>query len=241
MLRSLLTASVPAMTTLPLPPAELRGLVGNTDTVEEFERVGRSIAGMMAALGLLPAGQRVLDVGCGCGRVAAHLVASPIAAYEGFDRNPRLIAWAAEQITPLDSRFHFQLVKVASPYDAFDGFHGEIPAGELTFPFADGLFDVALLSSVFTHMPVGDSRRYLAELARVLSPTGQVLATWFLTDAEEGIVEGLGYRHNRRDQAAAIAAAGFSGRRLFETPPPSPGDPPQQEWFLLSRSSAPAG
>lgn len=228
------------MPTLPLPPAELRGLVGNTDSVEEFEGIGRSIAGMMAALGLLPAGQRMLDVGCGCGRVAAHLLATPIASYEGFDRNPRLVSWAAEQITPIDRRFRFQLVKVASPYDAFDGFHGEIPAGELTFPFADGIFDVALLSSVFTHMPVGDSRRYLAELARVLAPSGQVLATWFLTDAEGGIVEGLGYRHNRRDQAAAIAAAGFSGRSLFETPPPSPGDPPQQEWFLLSRSSTPA-
>jgi SAM-dependent methyltransferase len=225
------------MTSLPLPPPELRGLVGNTDSVEEFERVGGSIAGMMKALGLLEPGHRILDVGCGCGRVAAQLLSSPIAAYEGFDRNPRLVQWAVDNIMAADPRFRFQLVSVESPYDELDGFRGTISARDLKFPYADGSFEVALLSSVFTHMPVVDSRRYLDELARVLEPDGKVLATWFLTDEPDGAVEGLGYSHNRAAQAEAVRAAGFSPRDLFglAAEPPAPGSPPRQEWFLLSR------
>jgi SAM-dependent methyltransferase len=225
------------MTSLPLPPPELRGLVGNTDSVEEFERVGSSIAGMMKALGLLEPGNRILDVGCGCGRVAARLLSSPIASYEGFDRNPRLVGWAAENIMPADPRFRFQLVSVESPYAELDGFRGTIPATDLRFPYADGSFEVALLASVFTHMPVADSRRYLDELARVLGPDGQVLATWFLTDEPEGAVEGLGYSHNRTAQTEAVRAAGFSAQDLFglAAEPPPPGSPPRQEWFLLRR------
>lgn len=223
------------MSILPLPPAELRALVGNTDSVEEFERVGSSIAGMMTALDLLPDGQRVLDVGCGCGRVARHLLASSVASYDGFDRNPRLIEWAERVIAASDSRFRFSLVKVTSPYDTLDGFHGEISAREVTFPYPDASFDVALLSSVFTHMPPDDARRYLAELARVLRPEGRVLATWFLTDLPGGEVVGLGYRHTRDEQADAVRSAGFRARRLFDPSPPVPGEPPQQEWFLLER------
>lgn len=227
------------MPTPPIPPPELRGLVGNTDTVEEFEGIGRSIAGMMDALGLLAPECRLLDVGCGCGRVAGQLLASPIAAYEGFDRNPELVRWAAENIGSIDRRFRFRLVSVASPYDDLDGFRGTIPASELRFPYPDGAFDVALLSSVFTHMSVDDSRRYLSELARVLTPQGQVLATWFLTDEPHGEIEGLGYSHNRRHQAEAVGAAGFSARNLFEQDAPAraPGSPPQQVWFLLRRTA----
>ncbi len=228
------------MPALPLPPPELRGLVGDTDSAEEYQGIGSAIAGMMQALGLLAPRYRILDVGCGCGRVAAQLVSSPIAAYQGFDRNPELVNWASEHITPIDSRFQFQLVRVESPYDEFDGFRGVIPARDLSFPFADGSFDVALLSSVFTHMSLVDARRYLRELARVLNAGGQVLASWFLTEAAEGAVEGLGYRHGRREQAAAIAAAGFSALSLTERAAEraAAGDPPQHEWFLLRRDPA---
>jgi len=240
MLSALPASTNHPMPALPLPPPELRGLVGDTDSVEEYQGIGGAIAEMMKALGLLAPGRRILDVGCGCGRVAAHLLSSPIASYQGFDRNPQLVNWASEHITRIDGRFRFQLVRVESPYDDFDGFRGIIPARDLSFPFANGMFDVALLSSVFTHMSIVDARRYLGELARVLTASGQVLASWFLTGAAQGAVEGLGYRHSRREQAEAISAAGFSALSLTErgAEREAPENPPQHEWFLLHRAPA---
>lgn len=227
----------------PLPPARLRGLVGESDSVEEFLGVGRSLAGMMAALGLLDPGARILDVGCGCGRAALQLRSTRLGSYRGFDRNPELVAWAQENIAAHDPRFEFRCIPVASPYDAYDGHQGTLRAEDLVFPYPDASFDVVLLASVFTHLPTTATRRYLAEAARVLVPGGRLLASWYLTSGPSERVEGLGFHHPRTEQGEAARYAGFNARALTPRPEDAEegGLPPVHEWFLLTREPEPVG
>jgi len=218
-----------------IPPPELRRLIGDGDSEEEFVRVGSGIAGMMASLGLLERGCRLLDVGCGCGRVAYFLRDSPIGSYAGFDRNPDLVAWAEAHLGAADPRFRFLHVSVASPYELLDGHRGSSSAQALRFPFPDAEFDLALASSVFTHMPSDDVDAYLRELRRVVAPRGRVLASWFLSDDPGGSVEGLGFAHDRALHLERVRASGFEARALWPAAPRSGREsrPPQHEWFLL--------
>jgi ubiquinone/menaquinone biosynthesis C-methylase UbiE len=170
------------------------GLVcGDVPNLEqEFESVGRQIARRLKALEMLEPGARLLDIGCGCGRVARHLLDSPIAAYAGFDRHPGMIEWAQTHIGGRDNRFQFKHVDVQSGYEEIDHSLGVVSAAELVFPFDDGAFSGALAASVFTHIDFPATSRYLNETARVLAAGGRIRASVFL-DETTGPMEGSGW------------------------------------------------
>lgn len=144
----------------------------------------------------------VLDIGCGVGRIAIALVPRlPDGRYEGFDVVPEFIRWCSREITPRHPNFRFQVADVRNrQYNR----NGGRPPAEYEFPFPDASFDLALATSVFTHIEPDGVRRYLSEAYRVLRPGGSFLCTFFLVDAE---VEGLLGRgrsafrldHRRRD------------------------------------------
>src|SRR5712691_2629805 len=52
------------------PPYSLRSFVGGA---QNFDQIGRWFLRELHGLGLLPHGARVLDIGCGCGRLAYAL------------------------------------------------------------------------------------------------------------------------------------------------------------------------
>ncbi len=160
----------------------------------QFPSVGARILeyGLVDAGGLRPE-EQVLDIGCGAGRVAAHLTRylDPAAgSYEGFDVMPRAIDWAQKQITTRHPNFHFQLAEVRN-----DEYSPEATGDASTyrFPYADGEFDFAFALSLYTHMLPFQVANYLRETARVLRPGGRGLATFFLLnpEAEELIAEGV--------------------------------------------------
>ena len=83
--------ATPPADELPLPPDVLRLMVAGTDDAEWFLTAGRRAAESLAAV-LAKAGvalhqcRRVLDFGCGCGRVIRHLRHLP-ADLHGCDTN----------------------------------------------------------------------------------------------------------------------------------------------------------
>jgi ubiquinone/menaquinone biosynthesis C-methylase UbiE len=164
-----------------LPPVEYMRLVSgeHPNLREHFESAGRRLAAQLAQREMLEPGSRLLDIGCGCGRVARHLLDSPIAAYAGFDRHPGMIEWAQSHIGDLDSRFQFQHVDVESGYTGIDNNVGSVAGSEFDFPYEDGSFTGALAASVFTHLDFATTRRYLAETARVLGQGGRALGDYF--------------------------------------------------------------
>jgi SAM-dependent methyltransferase len=192
------------------------------------------------ACGLQPH-HRVLDVGCGIGRVAIPLTQylSPPGAYEGFDPVAKSIRYCQARISPSYPHFRFQ---VADLYNKTYNPRGRYRDAEFRFPYDDASFDVAFAASVFTHLLPAGTERYVAETARVLKPGGRFFATFFLLNeaSKEALAGGrstIGFRpgpgahriHSRRHPEAAVAYEESFVLRLFEehglplTQPPAYG------------------
>jgi SAM-dependent methyltransferase len=174
---------------------------------------------------------RLLDIGCGCGRVARHLLGSPIAAYAGFDRHQGMIEWAQAHIGARDDRFRFQHVDVQSGYEERDSNVGTVSAAQFIFPYEDGAFTGALAGSVFTHIDFAATSQYLSETARVLAPGSRVLADYF-PDETTGPMGGSSWNFVIRtdDMRRAIEQAALE--ILIFHPAPAPG---RHSFFLLEK------
>lgn len=164
--------------TLPLPPTELRFMAENDD---EFLSIGDRIVLDMIELCALRPDSAVLDIGSGYGRVAHGLWRRDFeGAYLGLEILERHVKWCQDEITPAsDGRLEFVHLDVRnSRYNP----HGSFLAEEASFGVADDSVDVAVLTSVFTHMYPAEIVRYMGELGRVLRPGGRALATFFALD-----------------------------------------------------------
>lgn len=157
---------------VPVPGPRLRVLVAGTEDREAFLRTGAAHAARVEALVAehdvaLGPGRVLLDAGCGCGRIARHLLGTG-ADVRGIDINPELVAWTRERLG--------------------------IPAGTVGInppaPGADGEIDVVLAYSVLTHLTGPQQRSWLGEWARLLRPGGLVVCTTHgrsrLVDLEPG-------------------------------------------------------
>jgi len=162
---------------IPEPPSELRLGVGAGD----WHAVGRELARLLIERGGLGRDDRVLDLGCGLGRVVQPLrrFLSRRASYLGFDVSPHYIAWNRAEIEARDPRFRFAWLDVKSATYHREG--GLEPAN-VRFPAAESSFDFAIATSIFTHLDGGATERYLDELTRVLRPGGRLFATFFVLD-----------------------------------------------------------
>lgn len=174
-----------------LPPMRLR-FVGMGD----FRRLGDELVQLLTAVGGLRPDDRVLDIGCGVGRVAIPLtrVLSPTARYEGFDVVRAAIRWCRRNITPQHPNFHFLH---ANLYNSFYNRKGAT-AARYRFPYDDASFDFAFATSVFTHLDLASAQNYLDEAHRVLRKGGRLLATFFVSGGPE---PGLDFRHRREGYA----------------------------------------
>jgi SAM-dependent methyltransferase len=178
-----------------VPPRGLRD-VGAGD----FVAVGEEFLGYLRKLGLTPE-SRVLDAGCGIGRLAVPLTAflSERGSYDGFDVAAADVRWCGRKIGRRFPNFRFVHADVRNGrYNP----NGRIRPEEYVFPFPAGSFDFVVATSLFTHLLEGAARRYLGEIARVLAPGGRSLVTFFLLD-EEGRAAISGGRADFTFQVAA--------------------------------------
>lgn len=158
-----------------------------------FVESGAEIASLLRRLGNIDQQTDVLDIGCGCGRVAFALADYlGHARYTGMDVD-RISIEACRNNPLLDRNgFHFLRADVAN--DLYN-LEGQVKAREYTFPFPDDTFDVVFLHSVFTHMLPEEVARYTREISRVLRSGGRCIFTTFLADF--GIGEGeLSFPHD---------------------------------------------
>ena len=162
-----------------LPPPSLRHIIGAGD----FKAIGSQFVQHLIELKCIHPDSDVLEVGCGCGRVAVPLTQylSESGSYAGFDIMPKLIRWCQRQITKSFPRFVFLH---ADLYNSFYNPKGKKEAASFVFPYPDSSFDCVFLTSVFTHMSAEAVAHYLMEVARVLRPGGSCLGTYFLFNDE---------------------------------------------------------
>ncbi|MBI2639227.1 class I SAM-dependent methyltransferase [Candidatus Peregrinibacteria bacterium] len=146
-------------------------------------KIREEFLGYFKEFGQLKPWEKVLDVGCGTGRMAAALLSylDERGSYDGFDIVKSGIDWCTQKITAKNPRFRF------THADIFNKAYnptGKIHCEEFRFPYPDTHFDFVFLTSVFTHMLPEEVERYMAEISRVLKPGGRCLITFFLLDAE---------------------------------------------------------
>ena len=175
------------------PPYSLRSYVGGAS---DFGAAGEFFRGELRCLGLLTRGARILDIGCGCGRIALALARDPEicelgVSYMGMDIDRTSVAWCSRHITPLNSRFQFYHADcVNSSYNP----NGSLPASGFHFPHQDSSFDLVVFTSVLTHTLEDDLRHYLREASRLLCPGGSAYATFFLYQSKEELTAQIGRR-----------------------------------------------
>jgi SAM-dependent methyltransferase len=161
---------------LPLPPLEMRKMVGPTDP-SLFDNP----SGVPVFPDLPPhAYESIFDFGCGCGRVARQLIQQNPrpGRYLGVDLHPALVKWCQDNLSPHAPEFEFRHHDVIHPTRNAGIDKPEIRPLEA----ASGEFSLVLAHSVFTHLVEAQAEYYFSEAARILSPTGILASTWFLFD-----------------------------------------------------------
>jgi len=148
----------------------------------DYRAVGAEFLGHFIRVGGLQPQSRVLDIGCGIGRMAVPLtqyIDNKSGSYQGMDPVAGGVNWCQRMITPVYSNFEFQRVDIAhSLYNP----KGAINGLELVLPFESRQFDFIIMTSVVTHLPDEEVTAYLREVERVLAPGGRLFMTAFVVD-----------------------------------------------------------
>jgi GT2 family glycosyltransferase/SAM-dependent methyltransferase len=150
-----------AATLAPLPPEDLRAI---TAASEEQVFLWTGLFDAQYFLGIYEqhvaapshGPLRVLDFGCGCGRLTRFLQQHDGVAAFGSDINPDLVDWCRVWLGG-----------------------ARVEQNDATPPlrFDDEAFDLIFSLSVFTHLAQGQAKAWLSELARVLVPGGLLVVT----------------------------------------------------------------
>ena len=161
-----------------VPPRSML-FVGDGD----FVQIGEQFRSYFIDLAGLQPNDRILDVGCGIGRMAVPLTdyLTPDGEYWGFDIVAEGIDWCNRYISSKYNNFHFFYCDVYNEcYNIISKQH----ADDYQFPFRDEYFDFVILTSVFTHMLPSAVENYLGEISRVLKPEATCFITFFLLNEE---------------------------------------------------------
>lgn len=143
------------------PESAMFAVDGSTNE-EIVRRTGQYAARQLRAALDVQAGDRVLELGCGLGRIGREL-APHCAQWVGVDISGEMIRYARERMQAFENVAFHQLDR--SSLDMFPDDH----------------FDKVYSSAVLCHMDKEDLFLYLEELQRVLRPGGLIYAdTWNL-------------------------------------------------------------
>lgn len=142
------------------PVVLLERTVGNPDPVEYINSgkyLTERIAGFLASVGIdLTGCSKILDFGCGAGRVIRWLSLLNGPEVHGTDYDEEGIRWCRDNLESV--KFHV---------------NGELPP----IGFNAGAFDFVFAISVFTHLDEGHQLQWLKEFKRIVKPGGVILLT----------------------------------------------------------------
>jgi SAM-dependent methyltransferase len=136
-----------------------------------YHAIGDQFYHILCTYANLDRHSRLLDVGCGTGRLAAA-IADKIRSFDGFDAHPGYVEYCR--------------TNRLGTYQHLDVRHNEYnPSGimeptAVTFPYGDRAFDVVTAIALYNHFHTDWFLHYLGETARVLRAGGHALFTCLL-------------------------------------------------------------
>ncbi len=145
-----------------IPAARFHLLTPAFDLMCALMGLGRRFAERVVGTAQVPPNVRVLDAGCGTGRLARVVkAAQPAAEVIGLDADPRIVSIARQKAAQgeLDVKF----------------FEGSIES----MPFPDGGFDFVFSVLVLHHLPEEAKAQACREMFRVLRPGGRAIIADF--------------------------------------------------------------
>lgn len=143
--------------------------------------------------GLEP-GQRVLEIGCGTGTMAAAIKRMhPAIDLAGVDPDPRALARATSKARRENLRIEFKL-----------GYAGELPYEAVSF-------DRVFSAFMFHHLPADEKSRMFREARRVLKPGGELHMLDFEgpEDGNRGLAARLLHRNERLEDNSKARVLAF--------------------------------
>jgi SAM-dependent methyltransferase len=176
------------------------------------ELVASEIISVLARNIDLGAKRSVLDVGCGCGRIAAGLtqLLDRNSDYVGVDILPGLVEFGRKFITPRYPRFKFLLLDEGNfTYDSLRPKGSVVDIAKLWQAAPAGSVDLAISISLFTHLDYAAAVDVLRNVSRLLASSGQAFITIFVVDGEarRNIESGVtGFRFAHRTPSGELAA-----------------------------------
>jgi ubiquinone/menaquinone biosynthesis C-methylase UbiE len=171
----------------------------------------RSLHRRVLELAAIAPGERVLDVGCGPGRLtlAAAIAAGSTGETVGIDPSPEMIALGTQKAKRTASSAAFRVAAIEA------------------IPSPDDHFDVVLANLMLHHLPLELQRRGVAEVLRVLKPNGRFVVAEFSANPGHGIghalcVLGLRRGSEHAEHLRSIeSAAGFESIRIERADSPA--------------------
>lgn len=183
-----------------LTPPKGKIFIGSGD----FKLQGQRLLNLLINQGELMPHNRVLDVGCGIGRLAVPLTKylSNEGSYEGFDIVKSGIDWCNSRINKTFPNFKF--IHIDLKNDLYN-LKTSNEAKNFVFPYNECDFDLVFLFSVFSHMIPADVDNYLKQIHRVLKDGAICIATFFILNDESNILmkenDGLQFKHDMETYA----------------------------------------
>ncbi|QXD22933.1 class I SAM-dependent methyltransferase [Opitutia bacterium ISCC 51] len=130
----------------------------------DYEEMGYIQMQLLKMIGIQP-DQRIVDVGCGSGRLAHQLAKNGFSDYTGFDVVPDLLSFAKSQC----SKSSFKFKKIEDTH----------------IPLPENSVDLVCFFSVFTHLFHEDSYKYLISAKSILKETGKIAFSFLTFDEDE--------------------------------------------------------
>jgi SAM-dependent methyltransferase len=153
--------SDPPLPSPPLALLERTGFLGPRASAGSYDAIGADSRKLVEAM--LPAdwtwpSKRVLDFGCGVGKVLRHFAAeAALAEFTGCDIHEPSVDWIRRNLCP--------------PFSAF------VCSAEPALPYSDDYFDLIYAFSVYTHLDESWAA-WLLEHHRVLAEDGLLLVSF---------------------------------------------------------------
>jgi cyclopropane fatty-acyl-phospholipid synthase-like methyltransferase len=194
----------------------------------------------LAAFTGLTATSRLLDWGCGAGRLGIGVAEKfgQIGLYHGVDVQEPLVRWAKRHIGRR-AGLEFTYVDLANAR------YNPTGSSEQRIPGRDTDYDIFYAYSVFSHLSGSDAAAYFREVARLLRPDGKAFITAFVEDGvppEEENPSGYGplewagplhcVRFSRPKFDSMIEDAGLSVQEILPS-----GETDGQSLFILQKDS----